>query len=113
LEGESVPTYSYSGLQSFDQCPRKFAFKYRERADVGRTTTVEAFLGNCAHEALEWLYQGVSLDRTPTADEVAAHYRERWAAEWSDDIAITKDVTADEYRDLGERMVRGRNGRRP
>ena len=77
-----MPTYSYSGLQSFGQCPRKFAFKYRERVDVGRTTTVEAFLGSRAHDALEWLYQGVSLGRTPTADEVAARYRERWAAEW-------------------------------
>jgi putative RecB family exonuclease len=102
-----VPTYSYSGLQSFDQCPRKFAFKYRERVDVGRTTTVEAFLGSRAHEALEWLYRGVSVGRTPLPGEVARRYCELWDAEWCDDVVITKEVTPAEYRDLGERMVRG------
>jgi putative RecB family exonuclease len=68
---------------------------------------VESFLGSRAHDALEWLYEGVGLGRTPTAADVAAHFCERWAAEWSDDVVITRDVAADEYRRLGERMVRG------
>lgn len=101
-----MPTYSYSRLETLEQCPRRYAFRYREKPDIVETTSVEAFLGSRVHEALEWLYEDVVFGRVPSADHVATEFLRLWDSCWRDDVAITRDATAGEYRAIGEKMVR-------
>jgi putative RecB family exonuclease len=89
-----------------DQCPKRYEFRYRDKVDVGSTTSVEAFLGSRVHEALEQLYKDVARGRTPSADDVAATYQGAWNAEWSEEVSLPEGAEAREFRALGEVMVR-------
>ena len=101
-----MSTHSYSALAMMDQCPKRYAYRYRDKVDVGRTTTVEAFVGSRVHEALEALYRAVSLGRIPTADDVSVMLETVWDAEWSDEVIVPEGASVQEYRGLADRMVR-------
>ena len=99
--------HSYSALSAFEQCPKKYEYRYILKPVVEQTTTVEAFLGSRVHEALERLYRDVSMGRSPSADDVVAWYASTWEAQWSDEVAIARaEYTKDDYRGSGERMLR-------
>ena len=101
-----MSTHSYSALAAMDQCPKRYCFRYVDKVDVGRTTTIEAFMGSRVHEALEALYRDVSRGRVPTEDDVASVYLAAWDGEWTDEVVVREGATVDEYRRLGEGMVR-------
>lgn len=99
--------HSYSELSTFEQCPKKFEFRYRIKPDVPRLTTVEAFLGSRVHEALERLYRDVQLSRAPESDELVAWFDAAWDREWTDDVAIVREeYSAADYRRSGREMLR-------
>ena len=45
--------YSHSRLSTFEQCALKFKFKYLDKVETDIEQTVEAFLGDFVHRALE------------------------------------------------------------
>lgn len=97
--------YSHSQLSTYEQCPLKYKLRYRDKIkrDV---ESVEAFLGSTVHEALKKCYDHVRLARLATLDELLASYDNLWQQNWHDGIVITrKDVTADDYRALGRKMI--------
>jgi putative RecB family exonuclease len=100
--------HSYSSLSAFEQCPKKYEYRYKLKTVVPVGTTVEAFLGSRVHEALERLYRDVAMGRKPTADDLVRWFRRGWRAEWSDGVAIVRDeYTAEDYLRSGETMLRG------
>lgn len=97
--------YSHSQLSTYEQCPLKYKLRYRDKIkrDV---ESVEAFLGSTVHEALKKCYDHVRLARLATLDELLASYDNLWQQNWHDGIVITrKDVTTDDYRALGRKMI--------
>jgi len=48
--------YSNSRIETFEQCPRKYKFRYLENIKTG-TEGVEAYVGKRVHETLEKLYR--------------------------------------------------------
>ena len=50
--------FSHSSLSSYENCPRKYAFRYIEKIQVD-SEGIEAFVGKRVHEILERLYQFV------------------------------------------------------
>jgi putative RecB family exonuclease len=97
--------YSHSQLSTYEECPLKYKLRYRDKIkrDV---ESVEAFLGSTVHEALKKCYDHVRLTRLATLDELLDSYDNLWQQNWHDGIVITsKDVTADDYRALGRKMI--------
>ena len=97
--------YSHSQLSTYEQCPLKYKLCYRDK--IKRDVEgVEAFLGSTVHEALKKCYDHVRLARLATLEELLDSYDNLWQQNWHDEIIITrKDVTADDYRALGRKMI--------
>ena len=97
--------YSHSQLSTYEQCPLKYKLCYRDK--IKRDVEgVEAFLGSTVHEALKKCYDHVRLARLATLEELLDSYDNLWQQNWHDEIVITrKDVTADDYRALGRKMI--------
>lgn len=101
-----MPVYSHSRLTSFEQCPKKFYFRYVKRPDVPEFKGIEMFLGSVAHKALENLYRALLVSKVPAKEDVVKDYHSVWEKEWGDDVTIVKEqYTADDYRRTGERCV--------
>lgn len=98
--------YSYSRIESFKQCPQKYELAYIRRVPkTGRG--IEAFMGSCVHEALEWLYGAVSMGRVPEAAEVLERYRRSWDEGWAPEIRVVREeFTPQDYKAAGEKQVR-------
>ena len=101
-----MATYSHSKLSTFEQCRRKYKFRYIEKIKVPGQS-VEAFLGSMVHEVLERLYEDVRHTKLPVLEELLEDYRRRWDAGWSEDIAIVREgYTAEHYFAMGEGFIR-------
>lgn len=101
-----MATYSYSKIDAFKTCPKKYEFAYVRK--LPRTARgIEAFLGSRVHEALEALYDNVLMCRVPDASEVLDRFRQGWEREWDPCIRIVRqDYTPADYKAAGERAVR-------
>jgi putative RecB family exonuclease len=98
--------FSHSRISAFETCPKKYECAYITKPEKG-PATVEAFMGNRVHEALEWLYREAGVGRVPDEAELDATYQRLWDAEWSDDVAVVREErTAGDYRAIGERCLR-------
>jgi putative RecB family exonuclease len=103
-----MTNYSFTRLNTFDQCHCRYRFQYIERPDVPvPPNTVEAHMGSVVHEALERLYRDLLMEKHDTLEEALAAYNQIWQAEWDDAIVINrKEYTAENYRAVGERCVK-------
>ncbi len=98
--------FSHSRISAFETCPKKYECAYITRPPKG-PTTVEAFMGSRAHEALEWLYREAGVGHVPDEAALVAMYHEQWDSEWSEDIVVVRAERAPEdYRAVGERSLR-------
>lgn len=99
--------YSHSRLSTFEQCPKKFQFKYLDKIKPPIEKSIETHLGKSVHEALEWLYTEVKeTKRVPSLDEVLGKYTEFWEKEWEDAIKIVNGMySKDDYFNKGIRFI--------
>jgi len=98
-------TYSHSRLASFEKCRLQYKYRYLDR--IRRDTqSIEAFMGNRVHEAVEKIYKDRQMERVPTVEELTGLYHRNWEKEYSARIRIVRaEYTADHYRKVGERCV--------
>jgi putative RecB family exonuclease len=106
-----VPVYSHSRLSTFEKCRLQYRYRYIDRIKRD-TQSIEAFMGNRVHDALEKLYRDLLASRLPSLDEVLAHYHRTWESNYSAKITFVKtDRTQDDYRKTGveclEKYYRG------
>lgn len=95
-----MTVYSHSRLQAFEQCPLKYKLSYIDRIRSGRKT-IEAFMGNRFHEAMEHLYGRLSFEK-PDLDSLRRIFEGEWERKWSDEVVLVRtDRTADDYRAIG------------
>lgn len=101
-----MPVWSHSRLSVYETCPRQYKFQYLDRLDVPEIEAVEPFLGLRVHETLEALYLNVRVGKIPTLEGLLGYYGGRWQKTWHDGVRIRQpDLTADDYRRLGERQL--------
>lgn len=98
--------YSHSRMSTFENCPRKFAFRYVEQVKVAQETTAEAFMGSMVHDTLEHLYKLVEMERTPKWEELNAYYEGEWDKGWNENILIVREhLVGEDYKNVGRRCV--------
>lgn len=96
--------YSHSQLEKYEQCPLQYKFIYVDRIER-REETIEAYLGQRFHDAMEWLYGEIAF-RVPPLEEVLGYYEKDWVEQWHDEIKFVKEGrTADDYRLMGRRFI--------
>jgi RecB family exonuclease len=99
-----MPEYSISQLDTFEECPRQYKFIYVDRI-LRYEESIEAFLGQRFHDAMEWLYGELSFRPVPL-DELLDYYERNWAENWHSEVKIKKEGrTADDYRLMGRRFI--------
>lgn len=95
-------SYSNSRIQTFNTCPRQYKFQYIEKAAVEKPVSVEAFLGDAVHRALERLYSFKINGRLQTLDEMLKFYHEHWEGPDRDRIKVTREnLGVDDYIRVG------------
>jgi putative RecB family exonuclease len=99
-----VPEYSISQLSKFEECALQYKFIYVD--NIKRyEESVEAFLGQRFHDAMEWLYKERAFRIVPL-EELLDYYERDWAERWHDEVKIRKaGRTPDEYRLMGRRFI--------
>ena len=100
-----MQTYSNSRINSFENCPLQFRYRYIDRIKR-RVQGVEALVGKVVHKVLENLYADLERARTAPVEEFTAQFRELWLKAVTPDVRIVRDgMTLDDYQALGERCV--------
>ena len=101
-----MTTYSHSRLNTFEQCPLKFKYRYIDKIKPEIEKTIEAHLGNVVHDSLEWLYNSVKEIKIPTIDELITYFSIKWQDEFSKEILIVKKkLTEKDYFNNGVRFL--------
>jgi putative RecB family exonuclease len=101
-----MPVYSHSRLETFENCPLKYKFRYIDgikKAEQG----VEAFLGAQVHEVLRKLYDDLQLEKLNTLDELLEFFAASWKKAWGPHVRIVRaGMTEQNYFDTGRKCIR-------
>ena len=99
--------YSYSRLESFKQCPRKYAYQYVEKPEIEKQPSIEAHLGTVCHETIQQIYKDLQLSKLMTVEETLVFYEDRWERNKSPNLRIVRDrYTEENYRETGRGYVK-------
>ena len=100
-----MPIYSHSRLNTFDQCPLQFKYRYLDRIRVEREN-IEAFTGKLVHSVLEEVWgEGKPIGEC-SLDQALDRFESLWKSEWSDRVRVVKSgYRPDYYRDMGRRCL--------
>jgi hypothetical protein len=66
--------YSFSQIQLFAQCPRKYQYKYIEKIPTEFESSPDLLLGQAVHATLEYLYDQVNIFKVPTLEKVLEYF---------------------------------------
>lgn len=88
-KAEEHDVYSHSRLSAFEQCPRKYRYRYIDKIPV-ELETIESFMGRRVHETLEALYSSVRSGRPIGELELLELHEESWRSGWNGGIQISK-----------------------
>jgi putative RecB family exonuclease len=98
--------FSHSRLSSFEDCPRKFQYRYVLRLP-SETEGIEGFMGRRVHEVLERLYRYTAEGRIPALARVLQRFALWWDEHFDPErVTIVREgLDAEHYRRLGERCL--------
>ncbi len=101
-----MPVYSHSRLETFENCPLKYKFRYIDgikKVEQG----VEAFLGGQVHEVLRKLYDDLHLEKLDSLDELLEFFAANWKKAWGPHVRIVRaGMTEQNYFDTGAKCIR-------
>ena len=97
--------YSNSRISTFEQCRYKFKLQYIDKIKPDVPTSIELFLGDLVHQTLEKLYKDLKFQKLNNLKELLDFYGELWDKEYTEDIRIVKDYSAENYKKMGEKFI--------
>jgi putative RecB family exonuclease len=92
-----MTTFSHSKLSTFEQCKLKYKFRYIEKRKPDFEKTIEAHLGTCVHDTLEWLYKNILEEKEIPLDSIVEFYTNKWQEEYKETFKIVKEDLHPEY----------------
>jgi CRISPR/Cas system-associated exonuclease Cas4 (RecB family) len=98
---------SASAIGTWIRCPRQYRFKYVDRRQPESKASALAF-GSAIHHSLAVYYGKLrDIDPEPTAEELAAVFRDEWEKQLDTDLPVLFGDKEDEasLTDLGVRML--------
>ncbi len=101
-----MAVFSVSRIGTYDTCPLQYKYAYVDCIEVEAKDTIETFLGQRVHEALEKLYRDKRHEKLLSLEEWLAYYDKKWQEHWKDTVIIVKkDYTPENYRQMGKRYL--------
>jgi putative RecB family exonuclease len=98
--------YSHSKLSTFEQCKYKYKLKYIDKIKPDIEKSIEAHLGTCVHNTLEWLYKEVLNKKIPELDEVIEKYTNLWQKDYKETFLIVKkEFKPEDYFNKGIKFL--------
>jgi putative RecB family exonuclease len=101
-------TFSFSRVTTFEQCARRYRYRYLDGVREG-FQSIEAFMGQQVHAAVEWLFQQKDAGKEPRAEEAVRYYTsafDRAHGEARGALRVVKQATkVEDYRKSGAEMV--------
>ncbi len=98
--------FSYSALNDWHTCPRKFKFSKIEKVSVPKKISADAYLGSSVHRVLNKLYTLGADGIVLPFEEAVKIYEEDWAKVDREILSVVKDFyTVDDYIRLGKEML--------
>jgi len=95
-----MATYSFSQIGLYNQCPKKYQFKYVDKVEVEWWSSPDLILWSSVHWALERLYKQINIFITPTKEETVAKFhelRDEWIKEAWEEMIYKWDQTDADY----------------
>ena len=106
-----MAVYSFSQIQVFQQCPRKYQYKYVEKIkDTEFESSPDLILGQSVHATLERLYKQINVFVVPTKDQVLADFHRIRDEEYAEatvekELQIKWEQTIEDYIRRGEHYL--------
>ena len=101
-----MATYSHSRVTTYENCPYQYKLKYIDKVKPEFQTTIEAFMGDMVHQALENLYKRKKFKQRVSKAILIKFYKDIWKKNYSYDILIVKDgLDAKNYQKMGEQFL--------
>ena len=101
-----MTTYSHSRVTTFENCPYQYKLRYIDKKKPEIPTTIEMFMGDMVHQALEDLYKRKKFKQRIAKSSLIKFYRDLWKKNYSYDILIVKEsLDAENYRKMGEKFL--------
>ncbi len=94
--------YSHSKLNTYEQCPLKYKYRYIDKRKPDIEQTIESHLGKAVHDTLELIYNEAQQNRILTIQEIITYYAENWKENYSENFLIVKSgLTPKDYFNMG------------
>ncbi|RMD84825.1 MAG: PD-(D/E)XK nuclease family protein [Candidatus Dadabacteria bacterium] len=101
-------TYSFSRISTFEQCPRRFRYRYLDGVREG-FEGIEAFMGKQVHAVIEWMFTERRLGRTVSIAQAIERYCDLWDEAMAggplEVRVVREDRSLEQYRRLGAQML--------
>lgn len=104
--------YSFSQTNLFEQCPRKYQYKYIDKIAKEFESSPDLILGQSVHGALERLYNQINVLKIPKENEVIEKFKnlrdsefEKLKNEWKE-IKIKGDQILEDYLRRGNEYLK-------
>lgn len=100
--------YSFSQINLYQQCPKKYQYRYLDGLEKEFETTPDLLLWTCVHAALEWLYQQVSIFKNPQKSDLIAQFyslREQSLLNTQGKLIYKGDQNESDYLRRGEHYL--------
>jgi len=97
--------YSYSKIQNFSQCRLQYKYRYVDRLKT-KVETIEAFMGNRVHEALNDLYDFVKNKVVKPKEWLLSRYEDLWEKKFHDSVKVVKtELSSEDYYQKGKQCL--------
>ena len=100
--------YSFSQLGLYQQCPKKYQFRYLEGLEKSFETTPDLLLGTSVHSSLERFYQQLNIYKKPQKSDLIERFdtqRSKSLQENWEKIVMKWDQTLDDYQRRGQHYL--------
>lgn len=100
--------YSFSQINLYEQCPRKYQYRYLDGLERAFEATPDLILGSSVHGALEWLYQQVNVFNPPIKADLLGKFhelRKNALAEEGEKLKYKGDQHEEDYLRRGEHYL--------
>lgn len=100
--------YSFSQLGLYQQCPKKYQFRYLDGLEKSFETTPDLLLGTSVHSSLERFYQQLNIYKKPQKSDLIDYFDTQRSSSlqgnW-EKIVMKWDQTLDDYQRRGQHYL--------
>lgn len=100
--------YSFSQFGLYQQCPKKYQFRYLDGLEKSFETTRDLLLGTSVHSSLERFYQQLNIYKKPQKSDLIEYFdiqRSKSLQENWEKIVMKWDQTLDDYQRRGQHYL--------